>query len=79
MEFVKYCCLVDLVNAGFLLIFFIYSFFVSSSMQKMDKGPCPKVHSLLLRKEYPFSGGDVEISVIFMLCSIMFGVCRNYE
>lgn len=73
MEFVKYCCLVYLVNAGFLLIFFIYSFFVSSSMQKMDKGPCPKVHSLLLRKEY------VEISVIFMLCFIMFGVCRNYE
>lgn len=28
--------------------------FLLLRFQKMDMGPCPKVHSLQLRKEYPF-------------------------
>ena len=33
----------------------------------MDMGPCPKVHSLQLRKEYPyFCGKEIHFSAFFL-------------
>jgi hypothetical protein len=50
-------------------LFYYLGFHRFRLFQKMDMGPCPKVHSLQLRKEYPSrSSYNILSSIVAFYC-----------
>jgi hypothetical protein len=43
-------------------------------LTKMDLGPCPKVHSLQLRKEYPLTYGTLHLSPFKIFRTLLYRV-----